>query len=176
MLDILRQRRSVRKFLDTPVEQEKISQLIEAVLRSPSSRGRNPWEFIVVTEPMLLKQLGAAKEHGSAFLAEAPLAIVVAADPEKCDVWVEDCSIAAIIAQLTSTALGLASCWAQIRLRSHGQGVSADAYVKSLLGLPSSYMVDCIIGIGYPAENKPGHSRDSLHDQQVHFNGFGKKA
>ena len=174
MLDILRQRRSVRKFLNKPVEQEKVSQLIEAVLRSPSSRGRNPWEFVVVTDPHLLNQLGEAKEHGSAFMAEAPLAIVVASDPAKFDVLIEDCSIAAIIAQLASTALGLGSCWAQIRLRSHGQGVSAESYVKSLVGLPSSYVVDCVIGIGYPAEIKPGHSRDSLCDQQVHFNCFSK--
>ena len=51
---LIQTRRSIRRFQEKPVENEKIELLIEAALRSPSSRGYNPWEFIVVTERELL--------------------------------------------------------------------------------------------------------------------------
>ena len=173
MLDLLRKRRSTRQFEDRPVASELIEQLIEAALRSPSSRGFNPWEFVVVTDPETRRKLAAAKQHGSGFLAEAPLHIVVAADTDKTDVWVEDCSIAAIILQLAGETLGLGSCWAQIRLRPHDANTSADAYVKQQLGLPDRYAVECILGFGYPAEVKSGHPASSLLHDQVHRERFG---
>lgn len=172
VLSLLQKRRSIRRFQDRPVEEEKVEILREALLRSPSSRGRNPWEFVVVTDRTLLRQLAAAKEHGSAFLTGAPLVVVVAADPQRCDVWVEDCAIAAIILQLAAESLGLGSCWAQIRLREHDDGRSAEAYVKELLGLPEGCVVECIVGLGYPAEQKPGHPRDELAWEKIHRNRY----
>ena len=172
LLSLLRARRSVRQFLPTPVSDADVNVLREAVLRSPSSRGRQPWEIIVVDDSALLVQLGTAKEHGSAFLGKAPLAFVICADPDKCDVWVEDCSIAAIILQLTAESLGLGSCWAQIRLRPHGDGHAAEEYIKELLGLPSRYQVECVIGVGHPDGRPEGHTRESLPWTQLHTNHF----
>ncbi len=173
MLELLRQRRSIRKFLEQPVEPEKVAILLEAALRAPSSRGRTPWEFVVVTDPGQRCALSRAKAHGAEFLAGAPLAIVVAADPQRCDVWVEDCAIAAIILQLTAVSLGLGSCWAQIRLRSHGDGRSAESCVREIVGLPERMSVDCIIGIGYAAEHPGGHLRESLPFARLHLEQFG---
>ena len=130
ILDLLRKRRSIRKFQPHSVERDKIEALVEAAVRTPTSRGRNPWEFIVVNDQKLLQKLGIAKENGSAFLTNAPLAIVVAADTDKSDVWTEDCSIAAIVIQLTAEELGLGSCWVQVRLRPHDATSSAESYVK----------------------------------------------
>ena len=172
ILDLLRKRRSIRQFTDREVEPEKVAALTEAALRAPTSRGRNPWEFIVVTEPELLRELGNAKEHGSAFLAGAPLAIVVAADATKSDVWVEDCSIAAILIQLAAEEIGLGSCWAQIRQRPHDASSSADQYLKKLLDLPASHVVECVLGIGYPAEQKAGHDAALLPALQAHREKF----
>jgi len=174
--ELLQKRRSIRIFSSRQVEREKRDLLLEAGLRAPSSRGRMPWEFVVVDDPALLQQLGAAKQHGSAFLASAPLAIVVVADPDKCDVWIEDVSLAAILIQLAATALGLGSCWAQIRLREHdAAGGSANDFVVDLLGLPETYQVGSIIGIGYPGEEKPGHSRESLAWDKLHAGKYGDK-
>lgn len=173
MLEILQRRRSVRQFLPQPVERGKIDQLIEAALRAPSSRGRNPWEFVVVTEAERLRALSLAKPHGAGFLAGAPLAVVVAADPQRCDVWVEDCAIAAILLQLTAVSLGLGSCWVQIRLRPHGDDRTAETYVREIVGLPGHLAVDCIIGIGYPVETPSGHPRSSLLFDQVHREQYG---
>ena len=72
-ISLIEKRRSIRKFKDQPVEEEKIDILVEAALRSPSSMSRNPWEFIVVTDRDCLERLSQAKPHGSTFLKGAPL-------------------------------------------------------------------------------------------------------
>ncbi len=174
MIELLQKRRSVRLFKARPIEPEKIDVLIEAVLRAPSSRGRNPWEFVFVTESPTLEALGKAKEHGSGFLAKAPLAVVVCADPDRSDVWVEDCAIASIILQLTAESLGLGSCWAQIRLRGHGDGRSAEAHVKEVLSIPEGRTVAAIIGIGYPEERPAPHPKESLEYGKIHRDRFGR--
>jgi len=174
-IDLLRTRRSVRQYQDKPVEKEKIDLLVESMLRSPSSRGLNPWEFVVVTDRQILSDLSEAKPHGASFIKNAPLAIVVCADPAKCDVWVEDCSIAALIIHLAATDLGLGSCWVQMRLREHDAGMTSEEYVKKLLGLGDNMVVEAVIAIGYGKEDKPGHALSSLSYDKVNYNQYDLK-
>ncbi len=68
--------------------------------------------------------------------------------------------------------MGLGSCWAQIRLRSHDETSSAEDFLKRLLGLPESFAVECVIGLGYPDEVKSGHSLKDLPFDQVHRKKF----
>ena len=171
---LIRSRRSIRKYLPVPVEQEKVETLIEAALRSPSSMSRNPWEFIVLTETDLLDKLSRAKEHGSSFLKNAPLAIVICADPQKCDVWIEDASIASLIVHLAAHDLGLGSCWIQIRDRNHSSNVTAQDYVRQILKIPEGIEVESIVAIGYPDESKEPHKKDSLRYDRVHTNTYGQ--
>lgn len=175
LIDLLRQRRSIRRFEGREVEEDKIDLLIETMLRAPSSRGLNPWEFVVVRDREMLKRLAQAKPHGASFIGKAPLAIVVCADPARCDVWIEDCSIASILLHLAAADLGLGSCWVQIRLRQHASGRPAQDYVAELLGLREGMVVESIVAIGYPAEGLPGHSRASLPDEKVSFERYGQK-
>lgn len=174
-ISLLEKRRSIRKYKDIPVENEKIDVLIEAALRSPSSMNRNPWEFIIVTERELLERLSMAKPHGSSFLKNAPLAIVVCGDPEKCDVWIEDCSIASVLIHLAAESIGLGSCWIQMRERMHSEIKSSSEYISELLNLPSNLDVESIIAVGYPDEEKPGHSKGKLQYEKIHWNVYGKK-
>ena len=111
MINILRNRRSVREFEDRVIEEDKVQILKEALVRSPSSRSINPWEFILVDDPRILQQLARCKPHGASFVAGAPLAAVVLGDTEKSDTCVEDCSIAAITLQYAAGSLELSSCW-----------------------------------------------------------------
>lgn len=168
VLSLLQARRSTRRFLPRPIETEKVDQLLEAALRAPSSRGRQPWEFIVVTEKDSLAALGQVKAHGAEFLAGAALAVVVCADPDCCDVWIEDCAIAALLLQLEAEALGLGSCWAQLRLRQNRNGRNAETIARELLGIPSTFAVPMIIGLGYPAEVQQGHDRNALPWGKIH--------
>ncbi|MEJ5242203.1 MAG: nitroreductase family protein [Desulfomicrobiaceae bacterium] len=162
MLDILRQRRSIRAYTEAPLDDATLDALKEALLRAPSSRGLNPWAFVFVTDRTLLKKLATCKPHGAEFLAQAPLGVVIWADPERADTWIEDCSIAAIILQLAAESLGLGSCWVQVRLRQHAAGGSAEDFVRDAVGLPENARVLCIIAIGHPAQRKRGHARESL--------------
>ncbi|MBT0664451.1 nitroreductase family protein [Geobacter pelophilus] len=171
MIELLRKRRSIRKFSSEKIPHDAIELLLEAALRAPSSRGINPWEFVLVDDPQVIAHLAKAKQHGSEFLKNAPLAIVVCADSSKSDVWVEDCSIAAIIIQLTAQSLGLGSCWAQIRNRQHDSGdKTAETYVQELLGLPEQVKVECILGIGHPAEKKLPVSANKLQRDKIRNN------
>ena len=173
-LSLVQKRRSIRRYLDKPVAQEKIDQLIEAALRSPSSRGFNPWEFVVVTDDGLLEKLSKAKPHGASFLNNASLGIVVCADPAKCDVWVEDASIASIILHLAAESLDLGSCWIQIRKRMYDEKKTAEQYIRELLNIPENLNVESIIAIGYPGEQKSAHPKESLQYEKVHSDTFGK--
>ena len=75
MIEILRKRRSIRKYTDKKIEPEKIEVLKEAVLRSPTSKNLNPWEFIFVDDLEIIHQLKSCKSHGTTPLSTAPLAV-----------------------------------------------------------------------------------------------------
>lgn len=171
---LIQKRRSIRKFLSKPVEAQKVDMLIEAALRAPSSRGYNPWEFVIVTRRDLLERLSKAKMHGSAFLKDAPLGIVVCGNPDKSDVWVEDCSIASTFIFLASESIGLGSCWIQIRERMHNDTVTSGKYISEILNIPSSLKVESIIAVGYPDEAKLPHKKEDLQYEKVCLNQYGK--
>jgi len=146
--------------------------LKEAALRSPSSKNINPWAFIFVDDPGQLKKLRNVKLHGVKPLETAPLAVVVCADETKNDVWVEDCSIAAILLQLTSQSLGLGSCWVQIRNRMHSDKLSAEKYIQDILGIPENFKVLSIVTIGYPAKTREGKPFEELQFEKIRMNKF----
>jgi len=172
-IDLLRARRSVRSFTGRPVSAEHIGLLAEAVLRSPSSRARRPWEFVFVTDPAAIGRLAATRPSGSAFLAGAALVIVVCARPSVSDVWVEDASIATLIAHLTAADLGLGSCWVQVRQREHDDTLMATRYVAEVVGLPADYEVGAMVGIGHPDTMPLGHPTATLNFAAVHHDRHG---
>ncbi|MDK9718473.1 MAG: nitroreductase family protein [Trichlorobacter sp.] len=172
MIELIRKRRSVRSFTGQPLEKEQVALLVETLLRAPTSRNINPWEFVLVDDAELLSKLSTAKLHGSGFLKGAALAVVVCADETKSDVWVEDCSIAAILLQMAAQSLGLGSCWAQVRQRQHDTQITAEQFVQDLLGIPSQIRVEAIIGVGYPAEKRTPLAADQLQYAKVRHNRY----
>jgi nitroreductase len=175
MIEILRARRSIRKYEDRPIDGETVEILKEAVLRSPSSRGINPWVFIFVDDKELLGKLSMAKEHGSSFLRDAQLGVVVCGEEKRSDCWIEDASIASIILQLVAQSLGLGSCWIQIRNRRHSDEKTAEEYVRELLKIPEDLRVLSIISIGYPGERKRKIKKDELEYGKIYRNRFGER-
>ncbi|WP_353894008.1 nitroreductase family protein [Proteinivorax hydrogeniformans] len=173
MLEILKNRRSIRKYENKRIEQEKLAKLLKAVLLSPTSKNKRPWEFIVVEDTQTMQELSKAKKGGSQFLKNAPLAIVITADSGISDVWVEDASIASITLQYAAESLGLGSCWVQIRNRENDEGAS-EQYVQDLLGIPKEKHVESIIAIGYPAEEKEPHSDDELLYDKIYRGKYGQ--
>ncbi len=174
MIELVRKRRSMRAYTPEPVDRQSLDLLVETLLRAPSSRNINPWQFIVVDDRDLLKKLSTAKAHGSAFLKGAALGIVICADSTKSDVWVEDCSIASILVQMVAESLGLGSCWIQIRLRPHDADSTAEAYIQELLGLPEHVKVESIVSIGHPKERRQPLRADELQYDKVKHNSYGE--
>ena len=75
--------RVMEALANSPVERGKIDLLCEAVLRTPSSRGINPWAFVFMTNPQTIAELSRAKPQGAAFLARAPMAVVAIGHPAE---------------------------------------------------------------------------------------------
>ena len=172
MIELLRNRRSIRKYTDKVIEPEKIDILKEAVLRSPSSRNIDPWEFVFVDDRELLKQLALCKPHGAKFLEHAALGIVICAEEQKSDTWIEDCSIASILVQMVAQSIGLGSCWIQIRKRDYNESSTSENYIKDALNILGYIKVESIIAIGYPAEKREPVQPEELKYDKIRLNSY----
>ena len=172
MIELLRARRSIRKYTNRRIEPEKIEILKEAALRAPSSRNIDPWEFIFVDDQEILKKLASCKPHGAKFLEQAALGIVICADGQASDTWIEDCSIASILVQMTAQSIGLGSCWIQVRNRMFNDQTNSEAYIRDLLNMPGQINVESIVAIGYPAETREPLACEELKDQKIRINGY----
>ena len=166
--ELIKNRRSIRQYIDRKIEEEKINRLTAAALMSPSSKNSKPWEFIIVENRDTLVKLSESRNHGSQMLARAPLAIVVLADTAKSDVWPEDASIAALMIQLQAQDLGLGSCWVQIYQRWKDETQSSEDFIRKVLEIPEKYAVLCVISIGYSNEERLPHEPEKLANDKIH--------
>ncbi len=167
--ELIKVRRSMRKFTDEQISAEDVRLLLRAGLIAPSSKGMHSYEFVVVEDPKMLEALSQCKSQGAEFLAGAPLAIVVLADPALSDVWVEDASVAATQILLQAQDLGLGACWIQVRCRATEDERGAEHVVCSLLGIPEDRGVVCIVAVGHPAMERKPQNEDRLKWERVHI-------
>ena len=75
-LEVLRKRRSVRRFKDIPVEREKIEEIIDCASLALSANNSQPWEFIVVTDPDKPREIAKAIHYGK-LIAQSPVCVAV---------------------------------------------------------------------------------------------------
>ena len=173
--DLIKNRRSMRKFTGEELTQDEVVALMKAALMSPSSKRTNCWQFVLVDDKELLKDLAHCKEVGSAFLADAALAVVVVADPLVSDVWVEDASIASLMVQLQAEDLGLGSCWVQVRERFTATGMPSNEFVHGLLDLPLQLQVLSIIAVGHKGMERKPFDEAHLQWEKIHINKYGEQ-
>lgn len=102
-------------------------------------------------------------------LENAGCAILIFANPEKTDVWVEDCSIAMSNMHLMADSLGLGSCWIQGRLRESENGESTEVYCRKLLNVPEEYVLEAILSVGILKEHPKAHTLEELEKEKVHY-------
>jgi len=145
-------RRSVRKFLDKPVEWEKIGKILDAGRYAPSSGNLQNWKFIVVSDPEKRKAIAEAAltQH---WIAVAPYIIVIIAEPEKAIRFygirgerlytIQNCAAVAENMLLAAHSLGLGSCWI---------GAFDENKISSILGVVKEVRPQIILPIGYPDE------------------------
>lgn len=172
--DLIKNRRSMRKFTDEELTQDEVVALLKAALMSPSSKRTNCWQFVVVDDKEILQKLSLCKEMASSFLADAALGIVVLADPLASDVWIEDAAIASLMVQLQAEDLGLGSCWVQVRERFTADGVPSGDYVHEVLDIPLQLQVLSIIAVGHKGMLRKPFNEEHLQWEKVHINKYGE--
>lgn len=153
--EVIQKRHSVRKFTDQPVEREIIDTILGIAESAPSSKNSHSSAFMVIEDKDTLTAISEMRERGSAFVKDAPAAIVVLGDSSKTDIWVENCAISATFIQLAATAMDLGSCWIHVRERQRSnddasKGMAED-YLRELLGIKENLRVLCVIALGYEA-------------------------
>ena len=172
MLQTILNRRSVRQYTDEPIPEEKLNAILYAGLAAASSKNRRPWEFVVVRDRAMLDALGGCRPGASNLLSKCQAAIVVCADAEAVDVWVEDCGSAMTQMHLMADAIGVGSCWLQVRLRKAADGRDTADVVRQLLGIPGKYGVMAILTLGMPESHPDPHTVDELLLEKIHREHF----
>ncbi len=172
LIEIMRNRRSVRQYTNEIITDEKIEKILQAGLLSASGRARRPWEFIVVRNKETLQKMSEARVGASKMLEGADAAIVVIADPEKTDVWIEDCSIAMANMHLMADSLDVGSCWIQSRLREAPDGRTTEQYLREFLQFPESYKLEAILSLGIAIKHPEPYNIEELPMDKIHREKF----
>ena len=167
-------RTSVRKYTNEAVTKADIETMLRAGMAAPTAVNKQPWHFVVVTDPDQLNALAAAN-RGTGMAAKAPLAIVVCGDMQKTlsgigqGFWVQDCSAATENILLAANALGLGGVWTGL----YPNEDRAKA-VRDVVKAPENIVPLCVIVIGHPADNPT--PKDKWKPENVSYNKFGEKA
>ena len=172
ILDIFANRRSVRKYAQGPLEDEALDKILKAGLLAPSGHARRPWEFILVRDKQMLERLSACRSSGANMLKQAAVAIVVIADEQKQDVWIEDCSVALGYMHLAASTLNLGSCWVQVRLRAAADGRSCEEFLREALGFPPNFKAEAILVLGVLQRSPSPHDLQKLNLSKIHKEKF----
>lgn len=179
LLDLIKQRKSVREFLDRPVDREKIEMCLEAARLAPSESNSQPWRFIVVDDKELKDKLCDAAFGGlyfiNTFCKTAPVIVVVISEKSKflariggmfrgVKFYLIDIGITCEHFVLEAEELGLGTCWI---------GWFNEKGVKSVLNIPQSKKIDILIALGYYDRSKlgPEHGREPM-DKIASFNSY----
>ena len=173
LLQLMLQRRSIRKYTGEPIPEDKLKLILQAGLASATSKNRKPWEFVVIQQKEVLQTLAKCRAGAAKMLETAGCAVVVFADTLVTpDVWVEDCSIAVSNMHLMADALGLGSCWIQGRCREAENGQTTEEFCRELLGVPENYKLEAILSVGVPGERPAGYTEADLKEEKIHWEKF----
>jgi len=169
-------RRSIRKYIDKPVEDEKVIQLLESARLAPSGDNTQPWHFIVVKSELIRHKL-AVVSNNQKWMLSAPVFIVCVADIRsriKADVdisldenspqqelkqIIRDTSIAIEHIVLEANNLGLGTCWVAWFTQEE---------IRAILNIPTDKYVVSIITLGYVDESPKARPRKKL-EEIIHY-------
>ena len=164
-------RRSIRKYIDKPVEKEKVMKLLAAAMAAPSGHNLQPWSFVVVEDRKVLDELSEVHKYAK-MLKQAPLCIAVCGNSVSQGryqtLWSQDCAAATENILLQATDLGLGSVWLGIY-----PSEANTTRTKRVLDLPDEITPFALISIGYPDEQK--EERTQFDDARIHHNSWGKR-
>lgn len=161
--NIIRQRVSIRKYEDRPVEEEKIRDILRAAMMAPSAANQQPWEFYVVTDKKVIEALSKISPY-AACAGTAPAVIVTA--------YREDVKFP----QYTQIDMALCAenMWLEAAAQDLGMvflGTAPDPVrmkaAAEAIGLPGNLKVFGVFPLGYPAEEK--EQEDRFRPDRIHY-------
>jgi nitroreductase len=164
VLDLIKKRRSIRRYTDEPVSDEDVRTLLEAAMAAPSGDNSQPWEFVVVRQDALRQQL-AQTHPWSRMCAGAPVVFVICVHERRSSHWVEDASAATQNLLLAAADRDLGAVWVGVYPDSR-----SERHVRQALNIPSGLRVLCLVPVGHPAESKP--PRTQFDDRKVHYDAY----
>lgn len=151
----IKTRRSIRKYLDKPVPDKLINELIDCARHAPSAHNCQSWEFVIVKDSAAKKRLAdalvAIRPHSN-FINGAPVVIVCCYDQTKVASTPTDVFSPALAAEnllLAAHDHGLGACWVYIK---DSEDLASEKLVKKTLSIPKDFGVICLIPVGYPDE------------------------
>ena len=165
LMDVIRSRRSIRKYKSDPVPPEDIQYVLDAARLAPSWANSQCWQFIVVTDENVKKELA---EAGNSWIAHAPVIIAACADPERSGIkgdqryYMLDIGIAMEHLILAATERNLGTCWI---------GWFDEEPAKKALGVPENIRLVATTPLGYPDESPAPRGRKSL-DEITNYNKY----
>ncbi len=151
VIDVIRKRKSVRAYSDKPLEEDKLTAVLEAARLAPSAGNRQEWRFVIVRDAEKRKKLVDAANK-QMFIGEAPAVIVACAETDgrimMCGqpCYPIDVAIALEHIALAAAELDLGTCWI---------GAFDEGKVKEVLGIPEKIRVVELMPIGYPSDPSP---------------------
>ena len=164
VLDIIKSRRSIRSFLETPVPPSVLSSLLDAARWAPSGGNNQPWAFVVVQEPANIRKV---KMFSPGLGGDPVVLLIVCSDQSvEASTAIMDISMATQNVMLTAEEMGLGSCC----VRSLSQKA-----LQLLLSLPSHMVPELIVSLGYPAETPRVPSRRPI-EEIVHWEEYGGRS
>lgn len=176
MLDVIQKRRSIRRYKDTPVEEEKLNEILEAARQAPSGNNTQPWHFIIVKSPEMRRKLAEAS-HKQMWMADAPVHIVCVADirsriqEDIPIVLTDDNPMLEFKKLIRDTSIGIE----HLVLEAENQGLGTcwiawfePREIAELLGVPEDKYVQAIIPVGYPDEQPSARPRKALESMVHH--------
>lgn len=164
MLELIKKRRSIRRYTGEPVSDADVKALLEAAMAAPSADNIQPWEFVVVREEGLRQRL-AQTHPWSRMCAGAPVVFVVCGHGRRSDHWVEDTSAATENLLLASAGLDLGAVWVMVYPQPR-----YEEHVRNVLSIPRGLRVLCLVPVGHPAESKPPHTK--YDESKIHYDGY----
>jgi len=164
MLDLIKKRRSIRRYTDEPVSDADVRAMLEAAMAAPSADNIQPWEFIVVRDRALRQQL-AETHPWAAMCAQAPVVFVMCGHGRQSTHWVEDVSAATENLLLAAAGLDLGAVWVGVYPNER-----SEEHVRRALSIPRDLRVLCLVPVGHPAESKSPHTK--YNEGKVHTDGY----
>ncbi len=141
----IKSRISVRKYLDKPVPENIIEELVDCGRMAPSGYNRQPWVFVAITSEEIRAKIADRSRYGK-FIKQAGACIALFCSESECKL--EDACAATENMIIAAQAYGLGTCWVNSYQKEH----SAD--VEKLLNCPSDYELVVLLAVGYPDEQR----------------------